>query len=98
MSCCGKKRAQARQATQARKSSKPTINKSSEPESKHDTAIYFQYLGQRKLTVVGPNTGKHYRFDGPGSVIEVDPKDKGPLSAVTALRQVTKVRNNALEF
>jgi len=88
MSCCGKKRAQARQPTQVLKSSKPTSNKSSQPESKYDSEIYFQYIGKRKLTVVGPNTGKHYRFDGPGTVIVVDPRDKGPLSAVTALKQV----------
>ncbi len=94
MSCCGKKRTQARKATQNRNASKPIKNKTaSQHKMKHDTSIYFQYMGKRKLTVVGPNTRKHYRFNEPNAVVTVDPRDKSALTAVTALRQVRKVMN-----
>ena len=98
MSCCGKKRAQARRITQVRKTSKLVSNKASQHEMKHDTMIYFQYIGKKKLTVVGPNTHKHYHFDSPGAVVIVDPKDTNSLSAVTILRRVTRARNNTQKF
>jgi hypothetical protein len=93
MSCCGKKRALARQAAKSRKPSKPTNNSTRQPEAERDTSIRFQYTGQSKLTVVGPNTRKHYRFDGPGAVTIVDPRDRNALAAVSVLRQVSKVTN-----
>lgn len=98
MSCCGKKRAQARRAAKIRKTSQSTNKRTSQHEAKRDTLIYFQYIGKRKLTVVGPNTRKHYRFDSPGAVITVDPKDKHALAAVSALRQVRKVTHVTKEF
>jgi hypothetical protein len=56
-----------------------------------DSLVYFQYIGNRQLTIIGPNTRKLYRFDEPGAIVVVDARDERPFSAVTVLRQVTKV-------
>jgi hypothetical protein len=52
-------------------------------------AVYFEYVGRTTLTAVGPVSGKHYRFVGPGAQLIVDPRDKLSLAAVPNLRQVT---------
>jgi hypothetical protein len=66
--------------------------------TERDSPAYFQYLGKRGLTVMGPKTRKVYRFDSPGAVVAVDPKDRRALSAVSALRQVRKPTNVAKEL
>ena len=90
MSCCGEKRAQARQATQTQPVAKVTGGPASQYRGEHNSPAYFQYIGKRGLAVVGPQTRKLYRFDGPGAVVAVDPKDKRALTAVSALKQVEK--------
>ena len=49
---------------------------------------FFQYLGQRGLTVQAPRTGRSYRFDRPGAIVPVDPRDMQSLAKVPQLRQV----------
>jgi hypothetical protein len=83
MPCCGKKRAQARQTTQTR--------------SERDSPAYFQYLGKTGLTVIGSRTRQRYRFDRPGAVVAVDPRDRRALVDVPTLRQVRKPTNVAKE-
>jgi hypothetical protein len=92
MPCCGKKRSQARPTTQT-----PSVPESAESASlprppEHDSLAYFQYLGKTGLTVMGPRTGKRYRFHRPGTVVAVDPRDRHALAAVSILRQVAKPR------
>jgi hypothetical protein len=98
MPCCGNKRAQARQTTQTRQVPKPAKTTSWQRRPERDSPAYFQYLGKRGLTVMGPKTRKVYRFDSPGAVVAVDPKDWRALSAVSALKQVRKPTNVAKEF
>jgi hypothetical protein len=50
--------------------------------------VFFQYVGRTGLTVVGPVTGRRYRFDRPGARLEVDLKDRSSLAAVPHLRQI----------
>jgi len=50
--------------------------------------VYFQYLGRTGLSAIGPISGKRYRFDGPGTIVAVDPRDRRSLAAVPSLRQV----------
>jgi hypothetical protein len=38
--------------------------------------------------VIGPATGRRYRFDRPGARLEVDLKDRRSLAGVPHLRQV----------
>ena len=63
-----------------------------------DSPAYFQYIGKTGLTVMGPRTRKRYRFDNPGAVVVVDPRDKHALAAVPALREVEKSINVTKEF
>ncbi|MDX1546155.1 MAG: hypothetical protein R3247_04170, partial [Rhodothermales bacterium] len=51
---------------------------------------YFQYLGHTGLTVRGPRSGWTYRFDGPGAIVAVDPRDRRALAAIARLRQVPR--------
>lgn len=51
--------------------------------------VIFEYVGDTGMTVVGPVTGKRYRFDRPGARVEVDLRDRRPLTAVPRLRQAT---------
>ena len=51
-------------------------------------AIAFEYTGQTALTVVGPMSGRRYRFESPGARIVVDPRDRPSLTRVPKLRQV----------
>jgi non-ribosomal peptide synthetase component E (peptide arylation enzyme) len=85
MSCCGEKREQLRQATQAHLV----------PEAEENSPAYFQYTGKTGLTVMGPRTRKRYRFDSRGALVAVDPRDRHSLAAVPSLREVRKPTNGA---
>lgn len=50
--------------------------------------VFFEYGGRTGLTVIGRVTGKRYRFNGPGSVAEVDLRDRSSLAAVPHLKQL----------
>ena len=50
--------------------------------------FFFEYTGNTGLTVEGPLSGKYYRFNGPGAIIEVDPRDARSLAAVPKLRRI----------
>lgn len=65
------------------------------PES--DSPAYFQYIGKSGLTVMGPWTHTRYRFDSPGAVVAIDPRDRRALAAVPGLREVEKSTNVANE-
>jgi hypothetical protein len=41
------------------------------------------------MIMIGPVSGKVYRFDGPGACLEVDPRDRMSLAAVPNLRRTT---------
>lgn len=90
MSCCGKKRSQARLTTQTSSVSESAESASVPRLPEYDSQAYFQYLGKTGLTLMGPRTGKRYRLDRPGAVIAVDLRDRRALAAVSILRQVAK--------
>ncbi|MCP5116738.1 MAG: hypothetical protein GY953_38415 [bacterium] len=56
--------------------------------NRRSASAYFQYLGTTGMTVRAPITGTAYRFDGPGAILAVDPRDRRALAAVPNLRQV----------
>ncbi len=56
------------------------------PVLKHSVA--FKYSGKTSMIVIGGITGKRYRFDRPGTILTVDPRDRPSLSAVPNLRQL----------
>jgi non-ribosomal peptide synthetase component E (peptide arylation enzyme) len=90
MPCCGKKRKQVHQETKKRRAPQPAERTASQPRPEPDGRAYFQYLGKTGLTVIGPRTHRRYRFDRPGVIVAVDPRDGRALAAVSVLRQVRK--------
>lgn len=88
MSCCGQKRTQVSQTTQRAEASQPSAETISQPQI--DPRVYFQYVGKTALTIVGPISQKRYRFEHPGVVVEVDPKDKRAFAGVSVLTPVIK--------
>lgn len=40
------------------------------------------------MTVVGPVSGHHYRFDYQGAVVPVDARDRRAVAAIRLLKQV----------
>ena len=90
MPCCGEKRAQTRPKTETHRAAESVESASSQRSLEHDSPARFQYLGYTGLSVIGPRTGKHYRFNGPGAIVAVDPQDQRALATVSLLRQVAK--------
>jgi hypothetical protein len=53
-----------------------------------DNLAYFQYIGKTRLTVIGRETRRLYRFDRPGAIASVDKRDQRSLEKVPGLRIV----------
>ena len=82
MACCGRTRAQMfGMGTRA-------ISSEFAPLGVRRYAVQFEYIGRTALTAVGSASGKRYRFDQPGAVITVDPRDRPSLAQVPSLRLV----------
>jgi hypothetical protein len=78
MSCCGRNRVTGRGASPRIAAARVHIG----------GGIYFRYWGSTGMTVIGPVTGRVYRFSGAGSTTAADPRDAPSLAAVPHLRQV----------
>jgi hypothetical protein len=48
--------------------------------------VTFVYTGATRLVAEGPVTRRHYRFDHPGAVVDVDGRDAPSFAAVPNLR------------
>lgn len=83
MSCCGKQREQFLGTSQT-----PPRGNDKPRQPLTQLAIRFEYVGATGLTVVGPVTGKRYRFDKPGSRLLVDLQDAPSMASVPHLRRV----------
>jgi hypothetical protein len=47
------------------------------PIARSSTAmLHYQYVGRTGMTVVSPATGRQYRFERPGSVLQIDARDR----------------------
>ena len=90
MSCCGKMRA-AMGAPAMIASGTAISPHASAPGSAsgfRQSRVFFEYVGRSGLTVIGPASGRRYRFEKPGARLEVDLKDRRSLAGVPYLRQV----------
>jgi len=87
MACCGKERQQflreAAGAVSLRGNPSVSLPRVVEP-----SYVYFEYVGTSSLTVLGPISGRRYRFDGSGARAAVDRRDAPSIMAVPELRQV----------
>jgi hypothetical protein len=41
--------------------------------------LQFEYIGDTALTMIGPVTGRRYRWTGKGEIQEIDYRDAGGL-------------------
>lgn len=82
MACCGGSRAPLIGA-----GARPAPNAPPSPGPRR-YRVQFEYVGRTALTAIGPVSGKGYRFDHPGAVVVVDPRDRPGLAAVPNLRAV----------
>ena len=81
MSCCGNSRQQIAFPAGA----SPTGAK---PAAERRFEIRFEYLGATALTVIGPVSGRQYRFAARGARIAIDPRDRRSLARIPGLREV----------
>jgi len=80
MSCCGISRQQIAFLAGA----SPAGAKAAERRFE----IRFEYLGATGLTVVGPVSGRQYRFAAPGARVAIDPRDRRALARIPGLREI----------
>ncbi len=88
MGCCGGQRRALRGPTAPRSDFRSPREVSAPRATRSSAAAYFQYLGSTGITVHAPASGAVYRFDAPGVVLAVDPRDRRALAGVPNLRQV----------
>jgi hypothetical protein len=96
MSCCGQQRKQlnlTKPTQRSRENPKPGSLPKARKAPKPGAYIYFKYTGATGLTVGGPVSGKRYRFERPGAIVAVDPRDRRALATVPILRQVRNPKN-----
>ena len=88
MPCCGNQRATLQiPARPSHNSGLADKNRQAPGRVLHDR-VFFKYVGQTGMTVIGPRSGKRYRFEATGSPVEVDLRDRPGLAALPKLREV----------
>lgn len=88
MGCCGQRRRRHHNTASPGPRRARAAETTPPRAAKRSSYAYFQYLGKTALTAVGPISGRIYRFDRPGAVVAVDPRDRRSLAAVPSLAQV----------
>jgi hypothetical protein len=83
MSCCGRSR-----GAPAPPSPSPITPSGIASQTPSEVGFPFEYTGPTVLTVVGPFTGRIYRFEGTGSRLPIDPRDVPSMIGVPRLRRV----------
>ena len=79
--CCGKNRQLAQNTTNQSRPVRPA------PQPGAPSSAVFQYNGPSGMVVIGPVSGRAYRFGGPGARVAVDPRDRASLASVPNLRR-----------
>lgn len=81
-SCCGRQRNALRTAGETTQAFTPGRIPNTAPDTE------FEYTGATALTVIGPLTGRRYRFTKTGARLTVDGRDAYGLATVPVLRCV----------
>jgi hypothetical protein len=84
MSCCGQHR-QSLFGLESHWRTRPLS--SPKRQTSQRSLVYFEYVGKTGLTVIGPLTGKRYRFSKPGTKVAVDSDDAPWLITIPGLGQ-----------
>jgi len=79
MSCCGNHRRTATTATEG-------VRPDGGASPRQLRVRPLEYTGATALTVLGPATGRIYRFRAPGARLAVDPRDWAALARLPSLR------------
>jgi hypothetical protein len=84
MACCGKNRmmSMSRPVTPFAEQIRTGLRQSQENSN---PGLFFKYVGNKKMTVIGPISGRAYQFNGFGSTSAVDPRDAPSVAAVPHL-------------
>jgi hypothetical protein len=88
MSCCGERRAQFNSTNINYQAHNPAVSIGGQLPVSRQTLVCFEYVGKTGLTVLGPVSGKRYRFEYQGARVLVDPGDRPSLASVPNLRQI----------
>ena len=88
MPCCGNQRATLQTPIRTNYNPGPSDKNREQSGRVLRDRVFFKYLGQTGMTVIGPRSGKRYRFDATGSIVEVDPRDRPSLAGLAQLREV----------
>jgi hypothetical protein len=83
-SCCGQQRNALRSASAGETA--PSFQPARTPNTAAEAE--FEYTGATALTVIGPLTGRRYRFARTGARATVDGRDAYGLATVPVLRRV----------
>jgi len=78
MACCGQARQTYSSTTPVRQN---TFNAAGRKP-------IFEYVGATALTVVGPATGRTYRFPHGGARLEIDARDQASVAQVPSVRRI----------
>jgi hypothetical protein len=81
MACCGQNRAIAA-ASNGR-----VVGTNRPPKAAPRREVY-EYTGATGMTVVGPLSGQKYRFDQPGSKLQIDVRDVPSMTGLPNLRRL----------
>ncbi len=84
MTCCGKKR-QTAMPRPATPFAERTQSDFQQLQRNSRLGLFFKYIGNKGITVVGPISGRTYQFNGFGSTSVVDPRDAPSIAAVPHL-------------
>ena len=85
MSCCGSRRQSSVAGAVAAPVASPAP---AAPRAQPDPTATFVYQGGTALTVLGPASGRRYRFERPGAEVHVDLRDVASFAAVPHVRRV----------
>ena len=94
--CCGKGRQQLTGLMQPsggsrRRPTEAVVKPAAPPIARSSTAmLQYQYAGRTALTVASPTTGRRYRFDRPGAVLQVDARDRQWIERVPHVKATAR--------
>ncbi|MCC6462696.1 MAG: hypothetical protein IT260_19675 [Saprospiraceae bacterium] len=87
MSCCGNKRNTFRGVFTQETTNTQSVQAEPYPPA---VDIFFEYRGEKRLTVLGASTGRRYSFDGQGVRLAVAAGDVAGMMGVPGLYRVRK--------
>ena len=56
------------------------------PAIADQSSTVFEYIGKTALTITGAITGRRYRFNKPGDIQSIDPRDVNSVLSVPVVR------------